>query len=153
MQKLWGRISYNPSVSVDLFKNHLALKYPDVSSEDLFQAWTSASQAIRLANEQVTGTWDLDFKWWPEGWTSNNGFLGLGETSGVSPMNGSDLCSIQNSASNNCNGKTSAWANADQIEQLALDALSIIEGYKSGIRHRTGTEPERPGSNGESEPL
>ena len=70
MQKLWGRISYNPSVSDELFKNHLAIKYPEVSSEKLFEAWSNASRAIQLANEQVTGTWDLDFKWCPEGWTS-----------------------------------------------------------------------------------
>ena len=72
MRKLWGRISYNPSVSDDLFKNHLALKYPEADSDQLFEAWSSASRAIQLANEQVTGTWDLDFKWWPEGWTKKN---------------------------------------------------------------------------------
>ena len=128
MQKLWGRISYNPSITDDFFRKHLALKYPEVSSGDLFELWTKASRAIRVANEQVTGTWDLDFKWWPEGWTSNNGFLDVSQTSGVNPMNGSDLCSIQNSARSICNGKLSACTNADQIEQLALDALSILEG-------------------------
>ena len=53
----------NPSVSDELFKNHLAYKYPKVSSENLFQAWSKASRAIVLANEQVTGPeWQLDFQ-------------------------------------------------------------------------------------------
>jgi len=132
MQKLWGRISYNPSVSDDLFKNHLALKYPEVSSEELFDAWSSASRAIQLANEQVTGTWDLDFKWWPEGWTSNGGFLSLNATRDVDPMNGSNLCNFKNTANNNCGGKISALTNADQIEQLALQALATLGQVNAG---------------------
>lgn len=132
MQKLWGRISYNPNVSDELLKNHLAYRYQEVSSEKLFNTWSSASKAIQLANEQVTGTWDLDYKWWPEGWTSSDGFLSLGQLSNVNPMSGSDLCNIQETANNNCSGKTTAWDNAQQIEQLARDALSEITKISPG---------------------
>lgn len=132
MQKLWGRISYNPSVSDELFKKHLAYKYPEVSSGELFKAWSGASRAIQLANEQVTGTWDLDFKWWPEGWTSNKGFLSLEDTRKANPMNGSNLCNFKNTALGDCGAKVSALTNADQIEQLANEALSIISGLSAG---------------------
>jgi hypothetical protein len=132
MQKLWGRISYNPSVSDDLFKNHLALKYPEVSSEQLFQAWSKASRAVRLANEQVTGTWSMDFHWWPEGWTSGDGFLSLENTRSVNPMSGSNLCSLKNTAINNCSGKVSALTNASQIEQLSQESLSILGTLSAG---------------------
>jgi hypothetical protein len=132
MQKLWGRISYNPSVSDDLFKNHLALKCPEVSSEQLFQAWSKASRAVQLANEQVTGTWDLDFKWWPEGWTSKKGFLSLENTRNVIPMKGSNLCSLTDTANNKCSGKVSALTNADQIEQLSQESLSILGTLSAG---------------------
>lgn len=132
MQKLWGRISYNPSVSDELFKNHLALKYPEVSSQRLFEAWSKASRAVRLANEQVTGTWEYDFQWWPEGWTSNSAFRGLGETRDADPMRGSNLCSISDTANNNCSGKISALTNADQIEQLAQSTLAILGGMSAG---------------------
>ena len=126
MQKLWGRIGYNPSISDDFFKNHLALKYPKISSEDLFEAWSSASRAIQLANEQVTGTWNLDFKWWPEGWTSKDGFLGLEETRKVIPMIGSELCSFEHTARGDCGAKISAFTTADQIEELADKALAKL---------------------------
>lgn len=132
MQKLWGRISYNPDVPDELFKNHLALHYPEASSEELFQAWTGASRAIRLANEQVTGTWDLDFKWWPEGWTSNNGFLSLTDTRSVVPMTGSDLCSLSNTADGVCGARVSALSNADLIEQLALESLATLGSISAG---------------------
>ncbi len=132
MQKLWGRISYNPSVSDDLFKNHLAFKYPEVSVEELFRAWSSASRAILLANEQVTGTWDLDFRWWPEGWTMVEGFLSLFDTRDVVPMYGSDLCSFSKTADMDCGGKVSALDNAYRIEELAQEALAILRGLNAG---------------------
>jgi len=127
MQKLWGRISYNPNVSDDLFKNHLALKYPEVNTDELFQAWSKASRAVQLANEQVTGTWDLDFKWWPEGWTSKDGFLTVEETRKVVPMIGSNLCRFENTAKGECGDKVSAFTTADQIEKLANSALKSLE--------------------------
>jgi len=138
MQKLWGRISYNPSVSDKLFKNHLALKYPEASSEKLFEAWSNASGAIRLSNEQVTGSWDLDMDWWPEGWTGDawneeeGRFFSLEETRKTTPFNGSRLCSLSMSAKNDCGDKVSAWLTADKIEEMASKALKILSTLDSG---------------------
>lgn len=132
MQKLWGRISYNPSVSDELFKNFLKYKYPEVSSDKLFEAWSNASRAIQMANEQVTDTWDLDFKWYPEGWTSHKGFLSLEDTRKTVPMSGSNLCSISITASGNCGPKMSALTNSDNIEELAKSSLSILRSISSG---------------------
>jgi len=128
MQKLWGRILYNPNISDDYFKTCLAFKYPEVSSDTLFQAWSRASRAVQLANEQVTGTWDLDFKWWPEGWTSHKGFLSLEDTRKVEPMRGSNLCSFVQTAQGECGTKVSAFTTSDEIEQLANKALASLEG-------------------------
>ena len=72
MQKLWGRIAYNPAVADDLFKAHLKERYPEAPTDALFEAWTKASRAIRLFNEQVTGNWSLDFHWMPERWTDKD---------------------------------------------------------------------------------
>ncbi len=132
-EKLWGRALYNPNVSDDLFKNHLALKYPEVSSDDLFQAWTSASRALQLSNEQVSGTWKLDWQYWPEGWTAKHGeFLSLGDTRKVVPMLGSNLCSFENTARGNCSGKVSAFITVDQIEKLAGETLNILNALNAG---------------------
>ena len=132
MQKLWGRISYNPSVSDDLFMNHLSLKYPEASTEVLFEAWSSASRAIQLANEQVTGTWDLDFHWWPESWSSKDGYRSLKDMQGVKPMDGSNLCSFEETARGDYDGKTSAFTTADTIEELANRALEKLSTIESG---------------------
>ena len=132
MQKLWGRISYNPSVSDDLFKNHLALRYPEVSSAELFEAWTNASGAVRLANEQVTGHWDLDMDWWPEGWTGDawneeeGRFFSLEETRETRPFNGSDLCSLSKTAKNDCGDNVSAWLTVDKMDEMASKALHTL---------------------------
>ncbi len=133
MQKLWGRISYNPSISDNYFKKCLAVKYPEVDTQNLFEVWSSASKAIQRANEQVTGTWDLDFKWWPEGWTSEDGFRSLTETRKALPMNGSTLCSFEQTATGECEDKTSAASNAAQIEQLANRALDVLKTMKPGL--------------------
>jgi len=133
LEKLWGRALYNPNVSDDFFKNHLTLKYPEVSSEDLFQAWTSASRALQLSNEQVSGTWKLDWQFWPEGWTAKHGeFLSLGDTRKVVPMLGSNLCSFENTARGNCKGTVSAFTTVDQIEKLSGETLSILKNLNPG---------------------
>ncbi|MBN2088947.1 hypothetical protein JW964_05015 [candidate division KSB1 bacterium] len=132
MQKLWGRISYNPLVSDELFKNHLALKFPEVSVARLFAAWSDASGAIRLANEQVTGDWDLDMDWWPEGWTGDawkeekGRFFSLEETSGTTPFKGSHLCSLSETAKGECEDRISSWETVDKIDKMARNALDIL---------------------------
>jgi hypothetical protein len=132
MQKLWGRISYNPSVPDDLFKRHLAQRHPDVSAERLFQAWSHASRAVQKANEQVTGSWSLDFDWWPEGWSSKEGFRTLDETREARPMRGSKLCDFKETSRGVDGDKVSALANADAIESLAGDALAILPTLEPG---------------------
>jgi hypothetical protein len=131
-QKIWGRIFYNPEISDEVFKKHLALRFPEVSSEDLFTAWTDASGAILLANEQVTGTWNLDFKWWPEGWTSKDGFRTLEETRKVTPMPGSERCSFENTARKECGSELSAFSTADKIQKKADNALDILGEFNPG---------------------
>lgn len=127
MRKLWGRLMYNPSTSDELFKNHLAYKYPEVSSANLFDAWSKASKAMQLSNEQVSGNnWKLDFQWYPENWSSKDGFRTLEETRKAVPMNGSNLCSFLETAIDQCGNKVSAWTTAEQIDRLANDALEIL---------------------------
>jgi hypothetical protein len=131
-QKLWGRISYNPDVPDDLFKRHLAHRFPGVEAERLFQAWTQASRAVQKANEQVTGSWSLDFHWWPEGWTSEDGFRTLAETREARPMRGSPLADFKETARGGVGEKVSALRNAETIERLAGDALAILPTLEPG---------------------
>ena len=141
MQKLWGRISYNPNVSDDVFKNHLAFKFSEVNPDELFEAWSNASASIRLANEQVTGEWDLDMDWWPEGWTGdhwkgNGRFFSLEETRKATPFSGSNLCSLSKTAKGECGEKISALTTVNKIDKMASNALDIL----STLNYGTNTE-------------
>jgi len=73
MEMLWGRISYNPATSDEVFKNLLAKRYPTVSAGDLFNAWTLASRSLPKVTELVMNEWKLDFHWYPEGCWSDPG--------------------------------------------------------------------------------
>ena len=88
-----------------------------------------------LANEQVTDSWRRDATWYPEMWSysvDGGGHYTLEDTKLAKPMPGSDLCNLAASASNSCGSKISAWDNADQIEQLAREALHLLESLSYG---------------------
>ena len=136
MQKIWGRIAYNPNVADDLFKNHLASRYPEAAVNDLFEAWSKASRALRLINEQVTGKWSLDFHWWPERWTSKDeGYRTIKDMLETDPMDGSDLADFKDTAEGDLDGKRSALTNADDIEKLANEASKQLATIKAGSNH------------------
>ena len=59
-------------------------------------------------------------------------------------MIGSDLCSFENTASGNCGDKISAFTTADQIEQLANNALAILEGLNAGSNTRIRAYDKKP---------
>ncbi len=138
MQKLWGRISYNPKISDDFFKQHLAAKFPEVPADKLFEAWSSASGAIRRANEQVTGKWQFDADFWPELWTGDmwQGRVGrhfsVDDTKEATPFAGSKLASLRETAEGKAGKKVSAWENIEQVDALATKALEILATLKPG---------------------
>ncbi|MCX6855735.1 MAG: hypothetical protein NTV80_12620 [Verrucomicrobia bacterium] len=138
MQKLWGRISYNPSISDDFFKQHLASRFPGVESEKLFEAWSCASGAIRRANEQVTGKWQFDADFWPELWTGDmwQGRAGrhfsVDDTKEATPFAGSKLASLRETADGKVGQKVSAWENIEKIHTLSARSLEILATLKPG---------------------
>jgi hypothetical protein len=136
MQKIWGRIAYNPKVADELFKNHLASRYPEAAVDDLFAAWSKASRALRLINEQLTGKWSLDFHWWPERWThKDDGYRTIKDMLETDPMDGSDLADVIDTAEGDLDGKRSALVNADDIEKLANEASQLLATIKAGSNH------------------
>lgn len=136
MEMLWGRISYNPAMSADVFKNKLATRYPKVSSEDLFQAWTLASRPLPRVTELVMGEWKLDFHWYPEGCWSDpkrcTGFRTIdGFANDTTIAKGSNLCDIATSAKGGFEGKKSSYEVADEMQADAGKALALIKSLKS----------------------
>lgn len=64
---LWGRLSYDPSLPDEHFQRILAARYPEVSAERLFDAWSTASKIIPQATRFFWG--DIDLRWFPEACT------------------------------------------------------------------------------------
>jgi hypothetical protein len=137
MEMLWGRISYNPQTSDDVFKNLLAKRYPGVSADNLFEAWSLASGALPKVTELIMGKWSLDFHWYPEGCWSDpgrgTGFRTIdGMANETTVAKGSNLCDIANSAAGTCDGKKSSYTVADEMQADAEKALSLIKNIKAG---------------------
>ncbi len=131
MFMLWGRLAYNPATSDTVFKNHLAHRFPDVSADNLFAAWSKASRGLPKATELVHGTMKLDWQWWPEGCQSHKGFVTAAQFADAVPGAGSTLSSIAQSATNSGTGGKSSYALADEIEQDALSALSLVNAMQA----------------------
>lgn len=138
MYKLWGLLSYNPNTPDNEFINYLAFKYPGVSSNNLFNAWSNGSRGIQLANELVNGTYSLDYNWWPEACYSQSGFRTISDFAGCSVDNGSSLCSIGSSGSNGCGTKKTSYQIADSIQNGSNTALSLISGMSAGANTELG---------------
>lgn len=145
MEMLWGRISYNPQISDDVFKNMLAKRFPTVSGADLFQAWTLASRPLPRATELIMDKWSLDFDWYPEGCNSDpercTGFRTVFDFANMSThknaklttvAKGSNLCDISNSAAGTCDGKKSSYTVADEMQADAQTALDIVAKMNGG---------------------
>ena len=136
MEMLWGRISYNPKTSDEVFQNILATRFPTVSADNLFQAWTLASRTLPKVTELIMGEWSLDFHWYPEAcWSDPGRCTGFRTIDGfaneTTVAKGSNLCDIANSAAGTCNGKKSSYEVADEMQADAEKALSLINTMKS----------------------
>ncbi|MDA1276834.1 MAG: hypothetical protein O2960_22685 [Verrucomicrobia bacterium] len=138
MQKLWGRISYNPRISDEFFQRHLAARFTEVPADRLFEAWSSASGAIRRANEQVTGKWQFDADFWPEMWTGDmwdkkeGRHFSLDDTKEATPFAGSSLASLRETADGKVGEKISAWDNIEKVDALSTKALELLASLKPG---------------------
>jgi len=132
---LWGRISYNPQISDDVFKNLLDVRYPAISSDNLFQAWSLASRSLPKVTELIMGKWSLDFHWYPEGCWSDpergTGFRTIdGFANETTVAKGSNLCDITASAAGKCDGKKSSYEVADEMQADSEKALTLINSIK-----------------------
>lgn len=126
MMMIWGRLSYNPETSDEVFKNYLRLKFPEVSSENLFTAWSMASSGFPKITELIQTTMRRDSDWWPEACQTKRNFITVQDFSNARPGPGSSVCSIDLTGSDNCGGKKTSLQIADEVEADALSALSII---------------------------
>jgi len=136
IQMLWGRTAYNKNISDDVFKKHMAKRFPQVSSETLFNAWALASRPLPKVQELTQGSWGLDAHWYAEASLypkNRKGFRFLDDfiATEVAKTSSSDLCSIADSAAGKCGTKKTTYQLADEMEADAQSALALINGINS----------------------
>ncbi|WP_445736601.1 glycoside hydrolase family 20 zincin-like fold domain-containing protein [Mariniflexile sp.] len=69
---LWGRLSYDPTLTNDRFSSLLADRFPNVDAQALFSAWENASMIYPITTGFHWGS--LDFHWYIEGCFSHPRF-------------------------------------------------------------------------------
>ena len=125
-QMLWGRLSYNPETSDQVFINEMAYRYPKAPATTLFDAWSNASRGLPLAAEVIQGSLCFDFHWWPELCQGNKGFLTIKDFMKAKPSIGSELRSIKESAAGGCPKGLSSDDVADKVQMAAESALKKL---------------------------
>jgi hypothetical protein len=129
-QMLWGRIAYNRNISDDVFKKHMAKRFPQVSSENLFNAWALASRPLPKMQELTQASWQLDAHWYAESshYPNDGGtyFRNISDLIEAEVSKGSQLCSVESSAAGTCGDKKTTFMLADEMEADAKAALSIL---------------------------
>lgn len=135
---LWGRLGYNPQTPETVFKNFMTAKYPGVSGDNLFTAWSKASASIPKVTELIQGTYTLDFQWWIEGCLSYQGFITVDNFAGAGLGKGSKGCSIATSGANGCGTAKSSYTVADEMVADATAALTTVNAMSAGADGELG---------------
>ena len=136
IQLLWGRLSYQKDLADDVFKKHLAKRFPQADSEKLFKAWALASRPLPKVQELTQGSWGLDAHWYAEAsmYPREGGafrFLKDFTETEVARKSSSHLCSIADTAAGKCGDKKSSYQLADEMEADADRALALMNGVAS----------------------
>ncbi len=141
---LWGRLSYDPALSDEVFFKTLQTHFPAVPVDRLYRSWAAASMVFPWITRYVWG--DIDLKWFPEANLSHpthKGFYTVGDYIEREPMPGSGIRNIYLWAQLKHEGKTdsllSPLAVADSLSALSAAALS---GLKSLPTRKAGSFTE-----------
>ena len=88
---LWGRLGYNPDLSTGIFKNHLKVRFPETSADNLYEAWKTASKIIPQTTRFFWRDWD---GWWyPEACKSQK-LMNVKQFMAGTTMEGSGILNI-----------------------------------------------------------
>ncbi len=137
---LWGRLSYDPMLSDELFQKTIQTRFSNVSSEELMNAWSDASMIFPWVTRFIWG--DVDYKWFPEASISRKtfkGFYTVKDFMEVEPQPGSKISNIIRWAQNYKSGKPDTLISpldaADTISKyvrLAQINLKALPAHKAG---------------------
>lgn len=134
---LWGRLSYDPSLSDAHFVRVLGARFPGAEANDVFAALQNASQTMPLITRFF---WrNFDFKWFPEACLSHrktNGFCTVRHFIDGVAMPGSGVLDIRtwrkNLREQHPMGGTTPLQIADSLHGYARETLSRVEILRQG---------------------
>ena len=72
---IWGRLSYDPTLTDEHFQRVLAARFPETDSGVLFRAWSAASKIFPQITRFFWG--DIDLRWMPEACLSHPSYKGF----------------------------------------------------------------------------
>lgn len=137
--RLWGQLAYDPDLPDTHFVNMLKHRFPYVNAEQLFEAWSKASQVVPLVNRFHNYKAYLDYQWSPEvcdsspGYNSETGFHGLDTFIRIKTQQTEGLVGIPDYMAGDRNGTTPFEVAEDLIgiSQDTFNAVRTIDITKS----------------------
>ncbi|MGC6431914.1 MAG: hypothetical protein ACON5F_12790 [Jejuia sp.] len=130
---LWGRLSYNPDLSTDVFKNQMYQHFPDASIDHLYEAWKTASMIIPQTTRFAWRDWDSN--WYPEGCKSGK-FLNVKDFMVGYTMHGSGILNISDYCEKIINKEEfkemTPFDVANNLEAFAKKTMDLISKVEVG---------------------
>lgn len=128
--RIWGRLSFDPSVSKAVFTSMIERQFAGKHTAVLMPAWESASMIFPYITRFVWG--DIDLKWFPEANISSKkhkGFYTVEEYIKRQPMDGSNIAGIAEWLHSEAKqkGLSSPLMVADSLTILANQALKGLK--------------------------
>jgi hypothetical protein len=129
MSMLWGRLSFDPSISNEHFKNVLGVKFPAVSADKMFKASQESSKIFPEVTRFFWG--DIDVKWFPEACKKNDRFYNIYDFIMQTTMPGTPDLNIKMWRELKLNGKEiigkTPFKVANSLESYAKNTLSLVK--------------------------
>ena len=132
---LWGRLGYNPELPESRIKKQLKHRFPEVDSDDLFDAWQAASKIVPHTTQFFWRNWD--YQWYVEG-SKGKPFANVKEFMYGKTLEGSDILSISEYTNkllaNELNDQTTPIDVANKLAQFSSRTLGLTKdmtGYEN----------------------
>lgn len=127
---LWGRLSYDITLTRDYFEKRLEHHFPNTDTTLLYDTWAASSQIISWIDRFFFRVNDLQFA--PEGCMSVSGFLTVDESFfSHPPLRGSGILSVQEYAKAVIKGEVfdgiTPMEVADNLDRLAQQTLAGVK--------------------------
>lgn len=130
---LWGRLGYNPDLSTEIFKNHIKLRFPETSSENLYDEWETASKIIPQATRFFWRDWDV--WWYPEACKAQK-LMTVKDFMAGNTMEGSGILNITEYANKVINNEEitdiTPFDVANNLEEYARQTLEGVNKIEAG---------------------